>query len=173
MVQAEILLSLVLAAVGAWLLIGVAREPARRRRGPGGVRAELATTTGDIPDGRAAPAIPPEAAQPAARVVVIGAAPAAPALPPTRSTARERAPQPARRPAPQSTRQPAPQSAAQSARKPAPPSATPLPTPDLPVRRPQSAAPPAPGLSNGVRNSRFARYDRSGRPATMGSPYLR
>jgi hypothetical protein len=149
MVQAEILLSLVLAAVGAWLLIGVAREPARRRRGPGGVRAELATTTGDIPDGRAAPAIPPEAAQPAARVVVIGAAPAAPALPPTRQPARQRAPQPAAAPA------------------------TPLPTPDLPVRRPQPAAPPAPGLSNGVRNSRFARYDRSGRPAKMGSPYLR
>jgi hypothetical protein len=129
MVQAEILLSLVLAAVGAWLLIGVAREPARRRRGPGGVRAELATTTGDIPDGRAAPAIPPEAAQPAARVVVIGAAPAAPALPP------------------------------------------PWTAPDLPVRRPGNK--PAPALSNGVRNSRFARYDRSGRPATMGSPYLR
>jgi hypothetical protein len=143
MVQAEILLSLVLAVVGVWLLIGVARGPARRQRGPGGVRVELATTTGDRPEGRAAPAVPREAAQPAARVVVIGAAPAAPAL-------RSAPPPP-----------------------PPPPAATPLPTPDLPVRRSQPAAPPAPGLSNGVRNSRFARYDRSGRPATMGSPYLR
>jgi hypothetical protein len=160
MVQAEILLSLVLAVVGVLLLIGVVREPARRRRGPGGVRAELTTTTGDLPDGGAAPAVPREAAaQPAARVVVIGAAPAAPAL------------LPARQPAQQPARLPASPTAAPTAA----PTATPLPTPDLPVRRSQAqaAAPPAPGLSNGVRNSRFARYDRSGRPATMGSPYLR
>jgi hypothetical protein len=149
MVQAEILLSLTLAVVGAFLLIGAIRESARRAstrrastrresarpasarrgQGPGGVRVEPTTTTRDRPDGGAAPAASPEAALEPAPVVVIGAAPAAPALPP------------------------------------------PWTAPDLPVRRPGNK--PAPALSNGVRNSRFARYDRSGRPAAMGSPYLR
>jgi hypothetical protein len=32
---------------------------------------------------------------------------------------------------------------------------------------------PAPVTRTGVNNSRFARFDRSGRPASMGSPYLR
>jgi hypothetical protein len=132
MVQAEILLSLTLASIGAYLHIGVVRGPARRGRGPAGVRAELTTTTGDRPDGEAAPATAPRATASPARVVGFGAAPAAPAHPPV------------------------------------------LPAPDVPVRS-SSAAPaaPAPGLSNGVRNSRFSRYDRSGRPAAMGSPYLR
>ena len=149
MIQTEILLSLVLAVVGVYLLIGVARDSARRGRGPGGVRAELATTTGDLPAGGAAPAVPREATDPAARVVAIGEAPAAPALPPA------------------SFGESSPMTAGESA------PAIPLPTPDLPVGSARTPAPHAPGLSNGVRNSRFARYDRSGRPAAMGSPYLR
>jgi hypothetical protein len=149
MIKAEILLSLVLAVVGVYLLIGVARESARRGRGPGGVRVELARTTGDLPGGGAAPAVPREATDPVARVVAVGEAPAAPALP----TA--------------STGETPPVTAGGSE------AGMPLPTPDLPVGSPRTPAPHAPGLSNGVRNSRFARYDRSGRPAAMGSPYLR
>jgi hypothetical protein len=106
MVQAEILLSLTLAVVGAFLLIGAVREStrresARRGQGPGGVPVAL---------------------------------PATPALP--------------------ATLVPAPWTA-----------------PGRPIRRPGNK--PAPALPNGVRNSRFTRYDRSGRPAAMGSPYLR
>jgi hypothetical protein len=37
---------------------------------------------------------------------------------------------------------------------------------------PRPADPP-PVARTGVNNSRFARFDRSGRPASMGSPYLR
>jgi hypothetical protein len=148
-IKAEILLSLVFAIVGVYLLIGVARESARRGRGPGGVRAELATTAGDLPGGGAAPAVPREATDPAAGVVAIGEAPAAPAL------------------LPASTGESSPVTAGESVPD------MPLPTPDLPVHSGRTPAPPAPGLSNGVRNSRFARYDRSGRPAAMGSPYLR
>jgi hypothetical protein len=136
MVQTEILLCVALAAVGFYLLIGVLRGSGRRtahrpgHQGPGGVRAELTTPVGGAPDSEAAPATLLDAAQPVAPGLVIGAAPAAPALP-----------------------------------IPA------LPAPDLPVRRSRAAA--ARTVRGGVHNSRFARFDHSGRPASMASPYLR
>jgi hypothetical protein len=106
MVRVEILLSVTLAAVGAYLLIGVIRGPGRR--GPGGA-----------PESAAAPATCLQAAR----------------------------------------------------RPPNPLPVTPLPVPDLPVRRSRPA--PAPATRCGVNNNRFARFDHSGRPASMASPYLR
>ena len=156
MVQAEILLSVTLGVLGAFLLVGVLRGPGRRGPGPGGARAELTTPVGGAPDSGAAPATPREVAQRATPVVVNGAAPAASARP-NRNSHRPVGPLPSG---------PVPAGPVPAALLPV----APLPPPDLPVRR--SGADPAPAARSGVNNSRFARFDRSGRPASMGSPYL-
>jgi hypothetical protein len=150
MVQAEILLIVTLAVVGAYLLVGVLRGPGRRGPGPGGTRAGLTTPVGGAPDSGVALATPREAALRATPVVVNGAAPAASARPHRNS----------HRPPDLLPAGPLP-----AGRLPV----DPLPVPDLPIRR--SGPDPAPAGRRGVNNSRFARFDRSGRPALMGSPY--
>jgi hypothetical protein len=115
MVQAEIVLCVMLAAAGAFLLLGLLRGLGRRGPGPGGMPARLISPVRSTPDGAASV----QCATPVAPMAV--------------------------------TRRPP---------------ANPLPM----VPRP---ADPPPVARSGVNNSRFARFDRSGRPASMGSPYLR
>jgi hypothetical protein len=114
MVQAEIVLCVMLAAAGAFLLLGLLRGLGRRGPGPGGTPARPISPVRSTPGGAASV----ECAMPVAPAAV--------------------------------TRRPA----------------NPLPM----VPRP---ADPPPVARSGVNNSRFARFDRSGRPASMGSPYLR